>query len=559
MSRCLTLLGLLFLAGMATGQAPASHLEVHFGPRGLETLAWNGQLLEDTKRWTADVLHVWHMQSFDDHGKPLTTGEYGWGENNKGRTWDAESRTWTYLYEWGSIRVAYEQHGDTLDLHVTATNRAGSGVVFDGASIFPLTLHLPPSSDNSTQISDGVDAPGITQLGWGENQLAIVVPDESRPLYSGYQAGSDHTAQIILSGTRPDALPHLQGAIGRSLKPGETDSFVVSLRFAAAAVPLQKIAADAFKSFAQSWPQTLHWTDRRPIGTVFLASSAQGDKTHGAGFPANPRRYFTDAALDIRSDLPAFQARVLEQAQTVVADLKRMGAQGAITWDIEGEEYPQDTSYVCSPDQIAQLAPEMETVVSGNQKFAGMKLDDAYFKIIRDAGFRVGVCVRPQHFTRNADSTARQQSLPDDQVAAELTRKMRFAHDRWGATIFYLDSTVRADGTTLPAAVIERAAASMPDSLLIPEESSPRMYRATAPFRTFLFHGDLGTPDAVRACYPQAFSANMINDVDAHKLELNRAALTDAVRHGDILMGLAGFWQANDDTIVDFYRNARKR
>ncbi len=124
----------------------------------------------------------------------------------------------------------------------------------------------------------------------------------------------------------------------------------------------------------------------------------------------------------------------------------------------------------------------------------GLKLDDAYFLTLRDAGFRVGVCVRPQRFTLMADGTARQRFLPVGKVAAELIRKMRYAHDRWGATIFYLDSTVREGGWPLPSEVLEQAARALPDSLLIPEETFPRAYGFSAPFRTFLFHGDTGVP-----------------------------------------------------------------
>ena len=146
--------------------------------------------------------------------------------------------------------------------------------------------------------------------------------------------------------------------------------------------------------------------------------------------------------------------------------------------------------------------------------------------------------------------------LPDGQVTAELTRKMKYAHDRWGATIFYLDSTVRGDGTTLEAGVLDEVAKALPDSLVIPEESTPRMYRATAPFRTFLFHGDTGVPEAIRDYYPRAFVANLVNDVDAGKLLEHRRELVEAIRAGDVLMVHAGYWQANNDTVLEIYRTA---
>jgi hypothetical protein len=245
----------------------------------------------------------------------------------------------------------------------------------------------------------------------------------------------------------------------RPVAPGQTDTYTVSLRFAPSRTPESTLAADAFKSWAQTWPPVLSWSDRRIIGTVYLASSPSGNPNYPGGYPNNPRRYFNDsnaADFDVTTaaGLVSFQNRILQQAASSVQNSTALNAQGVITWDIEGEEYPQNTSYVCEPDEIAQVAPEMESVISNSTSaYYGMKLDDAYFKIMHSAGFRVGVCVRPQHFTRNADGTAEQVTLPDSQVAAELIRKMQYAHNRWGVTLFYVDSTVDANGGTLDAGI----------------------------------------------------------------------------------------------------------
>jgi hypothetical protein len=122
-----------------------------------------------------------------------------------------------------------------------------------------------------------------------------------------------------------------------------------------------------------------------------------------------------------------------------------------------------------------------------------MKLDDAYFKIMRDAGYRVGVCIRPQHFAINADGTAAQSYLPDAQVEVEMLGKMQYAHKRWGTTLFYVDSSVDANGGNLDPSIFQALAAALPDSLIMPEESTPKYYAYTAPFESFIFHTDLGT------------------------------------------------------------------
>lgn len=558
----------LACCGYVTAASAQNGLQVSFGADGLERLGYNGTLLEDVKAVPADGFHIWHMRCTDLNGKPRTEGPYGWGEAATSKHWNAAEHSWIYSYPWGSIRVQYQQHGDALDLIVTARNEANSGVIFDGAAIYPLALHFPelPTGFGNVsypQLAYNTTGPSVTAANYGKGQVVAVSPDAGKPLYTGFFPADHGTAySAFLSGTVPDGLATFQPHNERPLRPGQTDTYRLSLRFAAADVPVYSLAADAYQSWARAYPMTLRWTDRKPIGTIFLASSPQGDLHHPGGFPANPRRYFTDSnptGLDINNPagLAAFQRRVLEQARKNVENLKALGAQGAITWDIEGEQFPQDTSYACAPDQVAELAPEMESVISAKgSPYAGMKLDDAYFKVMHDAGYRIGVCVRPQHFTLHPDGTAEQVFLPDNQVAAELARKIRFAHDRWGATLFYLDSTVDANRGVLPAAIFAEVAHAFPDSLLIPEESTPLYYAYTAPFKSFIYHAETGTDPEIEHLYPNAFSAVLVNNVAPEKLAAAAKQLEQSVSHGDILMGQVDYREPNNATIAVIYQHA---
>lgn len=543
-----------------------SSLKVSFGNQGVQQISYNGVLLEDLGNNPSDAFHIWHMKVTDLKGSVISND--GWGESNTGKRWDAGSQTWTYTFGWGSIGVHFVQNGNNLDMKVTEKNAANSGVILDGAVIYPFALHFPKLPNgfydaNYPQLAFNTTAPSVTVADFGTGVVAAVAPDASKALYSGFQpAGQALAYTPIISGTSLDGMATFQPHNDRPVAPGQTDSFTVSLRFAPTGTPAASLGADAYQSWARTWPAQLNWSDRRVIGTVYLASSPQGDVTQPGGYPNNPRRYFSNSNasdFDVRTaqGLSNFQAKVLQQAGNTVQNLHLLNAQGAITWDLEGEQYPQETSYVCSPDQIAQVAPEMESVIAnGSSPYAGMKLDDAYFKIMRDAGFRVGVCIRPQHFTMNRDGTAQQVSLANADVAAEIIRKMKYAHDRWGATLFYIDSTVEPNGAVLDAGIFQQAGAALPDSLLIPEETTPKDYAYTAPFKTFIFHGDLGTEASVYGYYPHAFSANLINDVDPAKLAAAQAQLTKAVRAGDILMTHADYWQANNATIVQIYHDA---
>ena len=554
----------------ARGQRVSSSLRVDYGERGIERLAYQGVALEDLEKDPSDAFHIWHLSMTGLDGRPRSEGQYGWGENHSERRWDGLTHTWTYRFTWGTIAVGFVQSGDQLDMKVTEQNDAGSGVILEGATIYPLALHLPRVPQNfgdaaTAHVGFNGDAPGVTVADYGKGEVAVVVPEADKPLYSGFlPTGQPRTYTPVISGTAPGETVVFPSHRDGNIKPGQSESFTVSLRFAPSGTASESIAGDAYSNWQKTWPAQLHWPDRRMIGTIYLASSPSsgGDASRPGGFPNNPRRYFNNGApeeFDLRTPggLSRFQLRVLRQARDSVDVLRRLHAQGAVTWDIEGEQYPQETSYVCAPDQIASLAPEMESVVSNPASpYSDMKLDDAYFKIFRDAGFRVGVCVRPQRFTRSPDGTARQVSLPDDEAAAELVRKMRYAHDRWGATLFYLDSMVGKTGSTLDAAILQKAAAALPDSLLIPEQSMVKSYAYAAPFKSFLFHEDLGTDATVRRLFPQAFSVNLINDVDAAKLATARDALTESVRRGDILMGHADYWQANNPLLVQMYEDA---
>ena len=36
--------------------------------------------------------------------------------------------------------------------------------------------------------------------------------------------------------------------------------------------------------------------------------------------------------------------------------------QGLTVWSLEGQEYPQDISYIGAPDMLSTLAPEMDAI-----------------------------------------------------------------------------------------------------------------------------------------------------------------------------------------------------
>ncbi len=537
-------------------------LQVSYGDKGVSRITYNGVVLEDLGSYSSDQFHIWHMKSSDFAGNAITVGQYGWGESNNGTSWDAGSKTETYQFQWGSIATQFVQSGDTLNMIVTERNNPGSGVVFDGAEIYPFALHFPQMPANFygySQYAITTTGPGVSVADYGSGVVTSVVPNESAALYGGWKSAGGTTYTPLMTTTAPDGLATFLPHNDVGVQPGQSFTYTVSLRFTPEGTAAN--ASDAYASFAATYPSQMTWTDRRILGTAYLASSPSNSNINQpGGFPTNPRRYFNDSSVDITTGtgMRNFQSRMLAQAGENVRTAQQLNSQGVITWDIEGEQYPQNTSYVCSPEQIARVAPEMELpVMDSSSAYYGQPLDTAYFRTMTDAGLRVGVCLRPQVFGLNADGTAQQTFLSGNAaVIANLEKKAQFANARWGVTIFYVDSTVDVTGGTLDPAIFQQLITDMPGFLFIPEESTPRYYAYSAPFYSFIFHTDLGTPASILQVYPKAFGANLVNDVSASTLSTYTPQLVAQVKQGDILMGLADFWQQNDPTLVSIYQQA---
>jgi hypothetical protein len=218
-----------------------------------------------------------------------------------------------------------------------------------------------------------------------------------------------------------------------------------------------------------------------------------------------------------------------------------MDAQGAIVWDSEGQEYPHATSYLGDP---RSLPPEMEDVA------------DKFFGKFKDAGLRVGVCVRPTLPLRPAYADGVNQYEVSD-IAKILIEKIEGARKRWGCSIFYVDSDVDHNerGRVIHDALIFRKVAkAFPDVLLIPEHASVLHFAYTAPYKEVRL-GNFSTPADARRVYPNSFSVLYVADapVDQHREELVKA-----VKSGDILLFRGWFDDEYNAKAKSIYQDAKK-
>jgi len=395
-----------------------------------------------------------------------------------------------------SIRWTAESNRVYAD--VTITNRLPAPILEYSLSLVRLRFPTPPTANdgNSNLRAYNTGSPGIFFANYGGVKPGALVcdlegTDASEPLLMKLERGNAGDVEGTLN-----VMNHHDYEDGGSPFPywpvpaGGTVHFRIGFRFVQPFPDPNAVCGDLFADFARRYPvmpNVQSWKDRRPIAQVFFES----DDTNAG---RNPRKWF-DASqhLDVttRSGVKHFQQMVFERAHSVVARMKMMNAQGVITWDAEGAQFPGAT-YMGDPSKLAttdisqSVAPEMAEIA------------DRYFKIYRDAGFRVGVTIRPQKVIMDRDSTGRitmewenddnwdWKSAPPADIQSfwlhELEAKIRFARQRWGATLFYIDSN-GDPGSPVSFLVMRQLAAEFPDVLLIPEQSTMGYYTATAPYR----------------------------------------------------------------------------
>ena len=480
---------------------------MEFHPSGLTAIKFNGTNFLDFGEFR--VVRATMRQPL---GATVTA------DLNSRVTVDAAAQTITRKFRWGAVSTQYETEGNRLLIKVTTKNTSSDTI--DGVVYEPLGLIFPSKvleyDGSSPLLGHNVGNPTVVGLSYKDGVIVLVNEDVRKPLIIGFPWALDRPANTIFplrivtgrDSMLPDMLPYIQ----RPIKPGEADVFTLSLRFGSHGSSAVTLADDVLKKFAAVFPTELKWKDRRPIGTVTLA-------TAGLNSPTNPRGWFQDRKLDVTTEegRADFHRRLLQVAESTINVLRDMNAQGMITWDIEGQEHAA-AIYAGDPRAYATLAPEMSQVA------------DEYFRTVRDAGFRVGVCVRPQELVIDkAHNNVFERETQDPKQV--LMQKIAWAKQHWGASLFYIDFN-GDPSRPLDADIVNDVAKAFPDVLLIPEHKNLRYYAFSAPYFS-LGQGAALTPGAVKAVYPDAFS--VVNTAEA-QVSKHRDDLMAAVRQGDILM-----------------------
>lgn len=251
---------------------------------------------------------------------------------------------------------------------------------------------------------------------------------------------------------------------------------------------------------------TADWPDRRPIGTIFLATS-------GKNWPKNPRGYFNDPDLDVSTEAgkAELRRRMMDLADRTIARVNEVGAQGVVVWDIEGGEMPHAVTYLGDPRILSRVAPEMDAIA------------DEFFARFREAGVPTGICIRPSTIVFADEGNypwikGRYGHTDGPDPVGVLSEKIAYARKRWGCTNFYVDTNytpklengemVRKKGgqpdfRMLSSAEMAELRKRHPDVLIWPEFQEPDYFSSVSGYAEYHQVGRFS--EVQREKYPNAF------------------------------------------------------
>ena len=512
--------------GPALLQSPASKQGLNFvvGVHGLDSLSFNEQSLLSSPESGELRLQKSVFRAVLDALLP--------GSSSRAGTPNKKADTIHLSYPWGRISCSYGKEDDKITMKIEISNTSSEPL--NELSIRLMELNFPRIPNGGT-LEAGMFGFGFKGPEWPLGQSPASIPTVADPRFVVPLVHVDYgTGALNLCSDDVECavnVPYSTNFLARTsyplvitcsdIKPGVTKAFNVSLRFGPAGARIQDLSGDVLERYAGKYPFQVNWNDHRPIGAIFLA----GPQINVA---SNPRRWIVNFGdIDITNDKgkAAFRAALLKLADNSVQVLKDTGAQGMITWDPEGEEF-LGACYYGDPRLVPSLAPEMEFKNDGVKSVI-----DEYFEKFRAAGLKVGVCIRPQGIAM-VDGKPVHQAADDEHAAQILRERIAYAKQRWGCTLFYVDSTATVSGSLNPD-VFKAVADAYPDVLLIPENESMRYFAYSAPLNSYVHHRVTSTPAGARMVYPKAFSVLMAPDGDRPE---DHHALVSAVRRGDILL-----------------------
>ena len=266
------------------------------------------------------------------------------------------------------------------------------------------------------------------------------------------------------------------------------------------------------------------WANHGPIGQAFVCGGVRSPGNLW-GYGINHKTY----DLTTEAGLAQLSSDLILAADHCIANLRGVNGQGIIVWDFDGVQ-PGWPGYIGDPPGIPTFSAPI------------LPIADAFFKKFHEASLAVGVCIRADLLViRDGKPRVQRYYETLEEAIADLDAKITFAVQRWGATLFYIDSYGNGPVTQSPvytSYLFETLLKKHPGILMIPEGGGTLVpptgtineFNACAPYNVSTLHFT-GTPTAVLSVYPRAFSVINISDGD---MEKDYDELAKSFTRGDI-------------------------
>jgi hypothetical protein len=468
-------------------------------------------------------------------GEFLCFADYEGNHFGKPTSSNLNGTTITQTYAWGTCTAAFAVLPDqTLEISGEIVNT--SAVALGNVDLNLCKIDFPTDAANGLPAEKCWLEPGYYDF------------DASSTSIPCYFAFSDHQGwpgEVSLG--QQNWGNNAFYARGVTLQPGHRLLYNFHLNFFSTSSELAAVQTAANEAFAVNFPQTHRAEDLRSVGQVFLVlgEGASGWAGNHNKWATNPRGWLGDPKIDI-ADKAAFKQRMVDFFHQILANARSVPEmRGIVFWDVEGEQYPHGASvYAGHPSWTARMAPEMDEI-----------LDDL-MRILTDAGYQVGFCLRQQEIHDNPGNPEMAFFLKDwptgsdsPEAIADLEHEIDWCRARFPmAKIFYVDSN---EGDEIKC--YEQLAAAYPDCLIFPESFyiKTRMYAYEPQYQTgrsqqYVRNGLQTQPQFV-AVYPGAQS--LINLADVANNDANVDSVAAAMIRGDVQMVRIWFGTAEKDLL----------
>lgn len=413
---------------------------------------------------------------------------------------DAGSKILTNTYPWGTLSVTYRELEAGLGMKVEIKNQSEGALT---SVVFSPVILKELGEGRVPQPTHCFEEPTFTFFEGSGGTVVLGTEDRKDPLLLQTTRDQKNSTVAFRVGIGGGKLVGDNVLMSQTVAPGESAQIHLMLRVGPAGTSAMALAGDFLEDFREANPMRLHWPDRRPILRAFFGG--------GVTIPEAMENMKNPAAVQPPVPDGAFRENMLRKVRGLIEAAKVADAQAMILWDLEGGTFPHATTYIGDPRLIRLLNPQMDLVA------------DEMFQMLTEAGLRTGITLRPSRVIFDPEKNAVRHSYADAKDPfEELAGKVEYAKNRWGCTVFYVDTNFfwrpygpekKWQAAPINGEVWRRLLERFPDTLFIPEFANTADYASTVGYGEADM-GNYGVSEVVRALYPEAFRVIVIEDAD---------------------------------------------